>query len=263
MGYRYLLNCLLQHETTTVMSRFPIPAPAFDGRSRTVDIGAAFEWLRLGWGTFMVNPGLWVAGALILIVGLLALCAVWLAGPLLACLLAPVVVAGLLSACRQAATEGSFALQDLASGFRNNTTPLIVLGLIVTGAMLVINLMVFLLFSGSVAGGLMMPGVTGLGVLLGGSLLALLLSTLLLLPLGMALWFAPALVCFNNMPPLEACKASLNACLKNILPFLILALVVFVLTFFAALPVGLGFLVLLPVLSGVLYASYQDVFVAH
>ena len=245
------------------MGHFPIPAPAFNGRSRAIGVGAAFEWLRLGWGVFMLNPGLWIAAALIMIVGFLALFAVWLAGPLLACLLAPVVAAGLLDMSRKAATSGAFELQDLAAGFKANTTPLVILGLIFMAAMVAINLVVFVLFSSSVAGGMMMPGVSGIGVLLGGSLLAMLLSSVLLVPLAMAMWFAPALVFFNNMPPVEACKASLNACLKNILPFLIFGLIVFVLTFFAALPVGLGFLVLFPVLSGALYASYQDVFVAY
>ncbi len=245
------------------MDPFPIPAPAFDGRSRDVGAGAAFEWLRLGWGIFLANPGVWIAATAILIVGFLALSIVWFAGPLLACLLAPVVGAGLLAMCRKAVAFGTVDLQDLAAGFRSATTPLIVLGLIFMAAMVAINLVVFVLFSGSVAGGMMMPGVSGLGVLLGGSLLAMLLSSLLLVPLTMAMWFAPALVFFNNMPPVDACKASLNACLKNILPFLILGLVVVVLAFFAALPVGLGFLVLVPVLSGALYASYQDVFVAH
>jgi len=211
----------------------------------------------------MVNPGLWIATALILIVGFLALLAVWLAGPLLAFLLAPVVAAGLLVMCHKASSGDRLELQDLGAGFKTATTPLITLGVVFMAAMLAIKLVVFLLFSGSVAGGMMMPGATGLGVLLGGSLLALLLSSVLVIPLSMAMWFAPALVFFNNMPPLEACKASLNACLKNILPFLILGLILFVLTFFAALPVGLGFLVLLPWLSGTVYASYQDVFVAH
>ncbi len=245
------------------MAHFPIPAPAFDGRSRTVGAGAALDWLRLGWGMFMVNPGVWIAASVITIVGCLALFAVWLAGPLLACLLAPVLAAGLLSMCRSASTDGRLDLQDLGSGFRVATTPLVILGLVSMVAMAVINVIVFLLFSGSVAGGLLMSGVGGLGVLLGGSLLAMLLSSLLFVPLAMALWFAPALVMFNRMPPLDACKASLNACLKNILPFLILGLIFFVLSFFAALPVGLGFLVLLPVLSGTAYASYQDVFIAH
>ena len=245
------------------MTPFPIPAPAFDGRSRAVGVDAAFQWLQLGWGMFMVNPGLWIATALILIVGFLALFAVWLAGALLAFLLAPVLAAGLLAMCHKASSGDNFELQDLGAGFKTATTPLIILGVIFMMAMLAIKLVVFLLFSGSVAGGMMMPGATGLGVLLGGSLLALLLSSVLVIPLSMAMWFAPALVFFNNMPPLEACKASLNACLKNILPFLILGLILFVLTFFAALPVGLGFLVLLPWLSGTVYASYQDVFVAH
>ena len=30
------------------MNPFPIPAPAFDGRSRTVGVEAVFAWLRLG-----------------------------------------------------------------------------------------------------------------------------------------------------------------------------------------------------------------------
>jgi uncharacterized membrane protein len=245
------------------MAHFPITAPAFDGRSRTVGAGAALDWLRLGWGMFMVNPGLWIAASVIVIVSFLALFAVWLAGPLLACLLAPVLAAGLLTMCRKASTVGRFDLQDIGSGFRTATTPLVILGLIFMAATAIIKLIVFALFSGSVAGGLLMPGVTGLGLLLGGSLLAMLFSSVLIIPLAMALWFAPALVMFNNMPPFDACKASLNACLKNIMPFLILGLVFFVLSFFAALPVGLGFLVLLPVLSGTAYASYQDVFVAH
>ena len=245
------------------MEPFPIPAPAFNGRSRTVGVGAAFEWLQLGWGMFMVNPGMWVAIALVLIVGFLLLVAVRLGGTLFICLLAPVLIAGLLTICRKASTTGAFELQDLAVGFKTSTSPLLILGLIFMVATGLINLVVFLLFSGSVVGGMMTPGIAGLGVFLGGSLLAFLLSTLLFVPLSMAMWFAPALVFFNNMPPINACKASLNACLKNILPFLIFGLIVSVLTFFAALPVGLGFLVLLPVLSGALYASYQDVFVAH
>lgn len=51
-----------------------------------------------------------------------------------------------------------------------------------------------------------MQGAAGASILLGGSLLALLFSSVLLIPLGMALWFAPMLVLFNGMPPIEACS---------------------------------------------------------
>lgn len=245
------------------MEPFPIPAPAFNGNSRSVDASAAFEWLRQGFAIFLINGGYWVTIALILIVGMLALLAAWLPGQMLLYLLAPVVGGGVLEACRKASADGAFAIQDIGAGFKHNTSNLLVLGAIFMGASLLIKAVVVLLFGGSIAGGMMMPGAVGVGVLLGGSLLALLLSSLLLVPLSMAMWFAPALVFFNNMPPVEALKASFNACLKNILPFLIYGLVVFVLMFFAALPAGLGFLVLIPVLSGSLYVSYRDIFVAH
>jgi uncharacterized membrane protein len=245
------------------MSSFPIPAPAFDGRSRAVGVDAVFAWLRLGWNLFMVNPGLWVISTIILIVGFFALMIVWLIGPLLACLLAPILAAGLLAMCRKAGGEGTFGLSDLAAGFVARTTPLMALGVIFMVTAFLIKLAAVFLFIGSATGGLMNPNLAGLGLLLGGSLLALLLSSLLFIPLWMAMWFAPALILFNGVSPIEACKTSFVASLKNLLPFLILGLIVFILCFFAALPVGLGFLVLIPVLAGTAYASYQDVFVAH
>jgi uncharacterized membrane protein len=243
---------------------FPISAPPFDGRSRAVGVGAVFAWLRLGWNLFMINPGLWIASAAILVIGFLALMIVPLIGQLLACLLTPVLIAGLFAMCRKAAGEGAPRLSDLAVGFTTQTAPLMMLGVIFMVAAFSIEVVVILLFSGSMLGSLTMPSAAGLTLfLISGSLLVLLLSSLLFIPLWMAMMFAPALILFNGMPPMEACKASFWANLKNILPFLILGLIGFVLCFFAALPIFLGFLVLIPVLAGTAYAAYQDVFVAH
>ena len=107
---------------------FPIPAPPFDGRSRAVGVGAVFVWLRLGWNLFMLNPGLWIASAAVLIVGFLALMIVPLVGQLLACLLTPVLIAGLFAMCRKAAGEGTFGWSDLTVGFTTQTAPLMMLG---------------------------------------------------------------------------------------------------------------------------------------
>ena len=79
----------------------------------------------------------------------------------------------------------------------------------------------------------------------------------------MAMWFAPALVFFNNMSAPDALKASFEACLKNAVPFGVFALIVMVLTVFSALSAGLGLFVLSPVLAGANYASYRDIFVAN
>ena len=125
-------------------------------------------------------------------------------------------------------------------------------------------LLVMVLIGGSVAGGIAFGAAgqpaLGAGIGFGGMFLAGLLTLLLGVPLVMAMWFAPALVYFNDMPPVAALRASIAANLKNWLVMTIFSLFLLVLTFFAALPMGLGFLVLLPVMFGALYASYKDIF---
>ena len=82
----------------------------------------------------------------------------------------------------------------------------------------------------------------------------------LLLPLFMALWFAPALALFHQQGPAEAMKGSFVACLRNILPSLVYGAIGFMLAIVASIPFGLGWLVLGPVIAGSLYASYRDIF---
>ena len=65
------------------------------------------------------------------------------------------------------------------------------------------------------------------------------------------------------MDAVDALKASFSANLKNLVPMLIYSIFVLVLAFFAALPAGLGFLILVPVLAGSIYAQYRDIFVAN
>jgi uncharacterized membrane protein len=105
-----------------------------------------------------------------------------------------------------------------------------------------------------------MGHLAGAGVALGGLLLALLVGLVLTVPLAMAVWFAPALVVFRNVVPLDAMKSSFNVCLKNLVPFLVYGVILFVLAVVAAIPFGLGFLVLMPVLIGAQYASYVDLY---
>lgn len=245
------------------MESFPIPAPAFNGHSRTVAAGSAFEWLRQGWALFAVNPGLWIALTVVLLVVVLGLQIVPLIGTLAANLLAPLLGAGLLLVCKKMGDGQSAEITDLFIGFKQNTSGLILLGVLYMAAMLAIFALVVVIGGSSLAGGLLLAQPAGVGLAFGGMMLSMLLSLALSVPLFMAIWFAPALVFFNNMPPVEALKASFNACLRNMLAFLVYGLIVMVLMFFAALPVGLGFLVLIPVLSGSVYAAYRDIFVAN
>ncbi len=245
------------------MASFPIPAPAFNGNSRVVPPGNAFDWLRQGWALFAANPGLWIGLTIVLLVIVVGVQIVPLVGTLAVHLLMPVLGAGLLLVCRKIDEGDSVRIDDLFAGFKQNAGPLVMVGVLYMVAMFAIVVIVVIVGGGSVAGGLLSAQPAGLGVIFGGLMLSLLLSLALSVPVAMAVWFAPALVFFNNMQPVEALKASFEACMKNVLAFLVYGLIVLVLAFFAALPVGLGFLVLIPVLAGSVYAAYRDVFVAN
>ena len=245
------------------MEPFPIPAPAFNGNSRGVAAGSSFEWLKQGWALFVANPGIWIAITIMLLVFFLALQIVPVVGSLAAHMLTPVFAAGLLWASRKVADGEKLEITDLFIGFKQNSGNLVSVGVLYMVGMLCILMVGVVLGGGSMAGGLVMGRAAGAGVALGGMLLAMLVSLVLTVPLFMGIWFAPALVLFNNMHPVDAIKASFNACLKNVVPFLVFWVITLVLIFFAALPVGLGFLVLIPVLAGSVYASYRDIFVAN
>jgi uncharacterized membrane protein len=90
----------------------------------------------------------------------------------------------------------------------------------------------------------------------------LLLALALAVPVYMAIWFAPALIMFHDVKPLDAMKSSFFACLKNIVPFLLYGIILMVLCVVASIPFGLGFLVLGPVIVGSIYAGYRDIFTA-
>ena len=76
----------------------------------------------------------------------------------------------------------------------------------------------------------------------------------------MALWLAPALVVLRGMAPVAAIKASFSGCLKNIVPFLIYGIIAFAAGIVAAIPLGLGWLVLGPVLFASVYVAYREIY---
>jgi hypothetical protein len=76
----------------------------------------------------------------------------------------------------------------------------------------------------------------------------------------MALWLAPALIMLDGAGPLQAMKLSLAATVRNILPWLLLGLLAFVLCIVAVIPVGLGLLAAMPTLACASYLASRDLF---
>ncbi len=223
------------------------------------------DWFQQAWAMWVAQAGIWTGITLVFLIIILALPFIPLLGFLIAPLLAPVLLAGMQYANQKASREETLQIDDLFVGFKQKTGDLLLLGLLCMLTSLLITLLTKAFGVSSLLAGvwLLVSGVPGGGaMLLSGLLLTLLIPLLLSSLLSAAMWFAPSLVLFNNMSPLAALGASFKACLKNIFPFLFYGLIVLALFFIAALPAGLGFLILIPVLSGSIYAAYRDIFIA-
>jgi hypothetical protein len=242
----------------------PVPMAAVPAAARSVDGGRGWEWIAEGFALFKKQPGTWILILIVFIVCAALIHLVPVIGSLAGMLLTQVFMGGLMLGCRALDRDGTLELGHLFAGFKQNTGDLVVLG-VLTLVGWIIALIPALLIAGGGAFMAMMAGgspAMHVGAMGLSFVLAMLVTLALAVPLYMALWFAPALIMFNQLKPVDAMKASFYACLKNIVPFLIYGVIIMVLCIVAAIPFGLGFLVLGPVTIGSIYASYRDVFTA-
>lgn len=231
---------------------------------RVVAVERGAHWLGAGWRLFLAAPAVWLGIAIVLLLATALISSVRLLGQFAIAFLMPVVAAGLLAGCRAIEQGKPLHFDHLFAGFRQKTGNLVIIGVLSLLGHAAIGLVVFAVGGGAMLSGIMSGAMLGAGpgalMALSGLMFALLLGSLLMLPLAMALWFAPALVMFDDLAPVAALKASFVGCLKNTLPFLIYGVIALVLLLLALLPLLLGLLVFIPVLIGSIYASYSDIY---
>ena len=230
--------------------------------SRQVAASQGWQWIVEGFDLFKKSPIIWVVLFIILFLIVIALHFIPILGPLVLYILSPVFFAGLMVGCKAQQSGEELEIAHLFAGFKKNTNSLIVLG----GVYLVGQIFIFgvmFIFGGGAIFALMrggQPDLAAMTAAMSSAMLAVLIGLALYIPLAMALWFAPALVIFNDVQPVPALKSSFNACLKNIIPFLIYGIALFVLSIIASIPLFLGFLVLVPVIFTSVYTGYRDIF---
>jgi len=232
-------------------------------RHNVVDAGRGLAWWTEAWPLFTKAAGIWIVMALVLIVVLIVLGFIPVLGGLAISLLMPVFAGGWMLAARKADEGGMPAVGDLFAGLREHLSPLVVLGALMVAASLLIALVAAMLGAGAIVG--LMAGeeqhsANGVMASLTIGMLGVLVASALGLVVTMAIWFAPALVVFRSVSPVRAMKASLAACLKNFVPFLVYGVLYIIAAIVASIPFGLGWIVLVPVLVLTVYVSYKDVF---
>lgn len=229
---------------------------------RAVPAGRGWTWTVEGWILFKRQPGIWIALVVVFFLVMFALAFIPLLGSLLGFIIGPVFTAGFVYGSRELDEGRELEMGHLFAGFRERLGTLAAVGALYLAAW-VVAVLIAALFTGASAwmllGGSAEPVASGAAAATT-VLLAVLVMLALMLPVFMAIWFAPQLVLFHDLSAPQAMRDSFFACLKNILPFLVYGAVMLLLAIIATIPIGLGWLVLLPVIFASIYTSYRDVF---
>ena len=234
----------------------------FVAEGHSVPAGHGWTWIAGAWKLFKRQPGIWVSIAIIAIVIFIAYYFMRAFGSILGILLTPVFTAGVVIGAKSLDEGRKLEIAHLFAGFTNRFGALIAVGAIYLALLLAI-----VVVSARVTG-------VSVWVMLGASpdltsaamgeiisiLLAWLIALALMLPVVMAVWFAPPLAVFNELGAFDALKASFVGCLKNIVPFLIYGLILLGFAVLASIPLCLGWLVLAPVIAASIYTSYRDIY---
>lgn len=221
------------------------------------------QWVNEGWRLYRRNP-LILSAAFALLFGAVAVVS-WIPviGGVLSELISPLMVAGFMAAFRILDRKETLQWPHFLAGIQGPWLPLMVVGAVqMLGMLIITQIMLRMGFDGqAVMTAAQKSDAVALQAALNQSMPAVITGALLIIPLIMATWFAPALILFGNARPGQALIISLRAVVKNILPIIVNGLALGLVLFIAALiPLLLGFLVAMPVLFGSLYSAYQGIF---
>lgn len=231
---------------------------------RTVNPDRGVAWWTEAWALFTKAAGMWIVLGIVLFLVLMVLSVIPVLGMLAATLLVPVFMAGWVLAARKVQGGGTLELGDLFTAFRGDKlVPLIVVGALLMAATLVLGLVMGMLGIGAVFGmvaGGAAQSAGGMLAAFSAGMLALLVGLVVGVLLAMALWFAPSLVVFRGVAPVDAMRISFAASLKNMVPMLVYGLIYIAASIVASIPFGLGWIVLVPVTLLSVHTAYEDVF---
>jgi hypothetical protein len=207
------------------MSAVSIPFARRDARNGIV-------WIKRAYFMFRAAPLRWLLllFTYYMLVGLLEFGPVQLIGQFVAPLLKPVFAVGFLAAAWSQERGAAPRFADLFRGFRSNLLALVPLGAVFLAGITLSVIATTLIDDGRLIA--LMSGAekpTEESLSSGPVQLAMLFGVACAMPSLLALWFAPALVVFNDAGALRAMGTSIRAAIANWRPIAVYCLAVFVL----------------------------------
>lgn len=248
-----------QTPTAQVTVSHAVDASTLIENGRAVPASHGIAWISAGWEAFKAFPGAWMLFFIVFMLVMLVLSIIPLIN-MLSIFITPVLMGGIMLACRDVDEDQPPSLNQLFSCFSTHLGPLALVGLMyligIVAMFIFLGIMAALIFGGGFMSG---AGLQNIGP---GLILLVLTGLLLAIPLAMSFYYAPALIVFHEIGVLDAMKTSFYGSLKNFLAFLIYGIVALVLTLLGMIPLFLGLLVTAPILIYSMYASYKDIYVA-
>jgi len=229
----------------------------------TVPAGNGWRWLADGFQLFKRNPVAWIGALVVWVVISMVLSLIPLVN-LAVSLFSGVIGGGFMLGARAQDEGGDFKVGHLFAGFSNNFG-----GLLLLGVFYLVGIILIGAAMGFAVGGTMFmaaeaqagdPAAMQALLTSPGMLIPMLVGLVLVTALVMAYWFAPALVALEGMSALSAMALSFRACMKNMLPFLVYGIAAVVLMVLGMLPLMLGLLIVIPMITASIYTGYRDIF---
>ena len=220
---------------------------AFISQGRGVPFENGWSWLAAAWSIFKRAAGVWIGMIIVLLLIYIVLGVVPIVGAIASLVAGPIFTGGLMLASRTIDQGGEPQFSQLFGGFKHRFGSLVGVGVLYLVGFAAILFIVFVAAGASIL--TVIHATTPEEVMAAGAglLLAALIFFALLIPLLMAVWFAPPLIVFHDIGSVAAMRASFTGCLRNMLPFLLYGIVWFIASIVASIPIGLGWLVLGPV----------------
>lgn len=241
-------------------------------RSRAAPATRGAGWVGDGFRFFRHDWKAWLIISLLLVLIMIGFEKFPVFGIFAGHLVMPVFMGGLFLALHRI-DEGNpgerLRVVDLFRGFQSHTGQLLllgVIGLLLNVAALVAAIVALVTFAGAdfltklAQSEDMMAAASELTFAMA-LMIGALLYLVILVPVVMLMWFAPALVAIEREDALSALRHSFTGCLRNLGAFTVYGVVgLLVFPLLVVVTLGLGILVLVPVGAGSIYAAYEDIF---
>ena len=224
----------------------------------------AWSWYKTGWRLFLINPSTWILYTLLWVLLAIILWQIPILGRVALWMINPALYAGFLYQAAEMEQGRPLAVNHFFIGLTDKTKrlSLLMLGVITLAAYVILNVVTVVdpsLYS-TIESLLRADASSGIVAIVINLLLRCVLLFMILTLATMALLYSCPAIMFAGSDGFDAMMNSFETCARHWRAFAAFMGIFIGLAIVAMIPMGLGFLVLIPVTFCAAYASFQTLY---